>query len=83
MKDWYGYKNEQGAFELYNLTDNPQQNKNIASVHPEITRRILEIMETEHIPSDVWPSPGETDEAFKKRIAQLVIGEHPNNVAEF
>lgn len=83
MVDWYGYKSKSGEFELYNLKENPEQNNNIANAHPEITQRILEIMKSEHIPSDVWPSPGETDEEFKTRMAELGIGERPKNIADF
>lgn len=83
MQDWYGYRNKQGEFELYDLAENPQQDINIAATHPEITKQIMEIMEAEHAPSDVWPSPGETEEEFKARIATLGIGERPENIAEF
>ena len=42
-------------------------------------------MKAEHSPSDVWPSPGESEEAFKLRMAQLGITEkdRPKNISEY
>ena len=83
LKNWYGYKSKTGEFELYNLIENPEQNRNVAAANPEITNRILQIMKTEHSPSDVWPSPGESDEEFIARLAKLGVEEKPENIAEF
>jgi len=83
MKDYYGYKSKDGEFELYNLIKNPEQNINLSESKPEITKQILEIMDSEHVPSNVWPSPGETEEEFNARMSRLGIGERPKNIAEF
>ena len=85
MGDWYGYKNNQGKLEVYDLKKNPEQDKDLSALYPEIAKRINEIMKAEHTPSDVWPSPGETKEAFKLRRTQLGIEskDRPNNSAEY
>ena len=79
MHEWYGYKNKQGKLEVYNLKENPQQNNNLSSQFPEITKQINKIMKAEHTPSDVWPSPGETKEEFHKRLEELGVHKRPDN----
>lgn len=64
MGDWYGYKNKKGELEVYNLSENPELDKDVSAQYPDIAKRINDIMKTEHTPSDVWPSPGETDEEY-------------------
>ncbi|MCK4922037.1 MAG: hypothetical protein KAS71_13390, partial [Bacteroidales bacterium] len=85
MGDWYGYKNFDGKLEIYNLINNPEQDKDLSAQFPDIAKKINEIMITEHTPSDVWPSPGETKEEFAKRMNKLGITEEdrPKNVADF
>lgn len=83
MEDWYGYKNKDGVLEVYNLNDNPGQDKDLSVQYPDITEKMNEIMKNEHTPSDVWPSPGESQEEFEQRMAALGIGDRPENVAEF
>lgn len=83
MANWYGYKNKRGELEIYDLAKNPKQDKDLTAEYPDIARNIDGIMKTEHTPSDVWPSPGETEEAFKERLAKLGIPERPKNVADF
>jgi arylsulfatase A-like enzyme len=83
MGSWYGYKDRQGVLQIYDLVKNPAQDEDLSADHPQIAARIEEIMENEHTPSDVWPSPGETEEAFKARMAKLGIEDRPKNVADF
>ena len=85
MSNWYGYKNKKGFLEIYNLEDNPGQDKDLSADYPDIARKIDEIMIREHSPSDVWPSPGEAEDEFKQRMVQLGITaeERPLNVADF
>ena len=83
MANWYGYKNKKGVLEIYDLEKNPEQDNDLSAEHHDIALKIEEIMKQEHTPSDVWPSPGETDAEFKQRLAQLGIPERPNNVADF
>jgi len=85
MSNWYGYKNKKGKLEIYDLEKNPRQDKDLSSQYPDIAKRIDEIMNQEHTPSDVWPSPGESEEAFKQRMDQLGIKEsdRPKNMADY
>lgn len=83
MANWYGYKNKKGELEIYDLAKNPEQDKDLSNEYPDIAGKIDEIMKAEHTPSDVWPSPGESDEEFKQRLTQLGIPERPKNVADF
>ncbi len=85
MAKWYGYKNKKGELEIYDLEENPEQDKDLYSEFPDVAKKIDEIMKREHTPSDVWPSPGETDEAFSERMVSLGITaeDRPENVADF
>ena len=83
LEDWYGYKNKEGKLEVYNLKENPEQDNDLSAQYADIAKKIDEIMKSEHSPSDVWPSPGETDKQFKQRMTELGIEERPENVAEF
>ncbi len=85
MGDWYGYKNFDGKLEIYDLIKNPEQDKDLSGQFPDIAKKIDEIMISEHTPSDVWPSPGETKKEFSKRMNKLGITEEdrPKNVADF
>lgn len=85
MSNWYGYKNKKGVLEIYDLEKNPQQDADLSAQYPDIAKRIGEIMNQEHTPSDVWPSPGETDDAFKQRMVLLGIttNDRPKNMADF
>lgn len=85
LSNWYGYKNKKGVLAIYDLDKNPQQDSDLSVQYPDIVKRIDDIMRQEHTPSDVWPSPGETDEAFKQRMLQLGIAasDRPKNVANF
>jgi arylsulfatase A-like enzyme len=85
MGDWYGVKNLAGTLEVYNLVKNPEQDNDISGSHPEITEKIAAIMQSQHTPSDVWPSPGESEDAFNRRMASLGITEkdRPNNSGNY
>ena len=83
MANWFGYKNKKGELEIYDLKKNPKQDRDLTAEYPDIAKKIDGIMKAEHTPSDVWPSPGETDEEFKQRLTQLGIQERPKNVADF
>jgi arylsulfatase A-like enzyme len=85
MGNWYGYKNKKGKLEIYNLFKNPDQDRDLSADHPQVAGMIEKIMKNEHAPSDVWPSPGESKEAFNQRMAQMGITEEdrPKNVADF
>ncbi len=60
MGNWKGLiydlnKKKKGAFELYDLTIDPNESKNIAKEHPAIVERIKEIMKKEHEDSVLFP----------------------------
>ncbi|HRE51519.1 MAG TPA: arylsulfatase [Flavitalea sp.] len=66
--------------ELYDLEADPQQNNDLSASNPNIVKRIARHMDKSHTPGDVWPSPGETEAEFNKRIAEKNIPPRPNNL---
>ncbi len=52
-----------GPTELYDLATDIGETSNVAVSHPEIVRKMEEIMEQEHMPSDVFPFSFETSES--------------------
>ncbi|MFO0884980.1 MAG: arylsulfatase [Pirellulales bacterium] len=44
-----------GKLELYDLSQDPNEQKDLAEEHPEIVARILELMQKEHEPSEEFP----------------------------
>jgi len=48
-------KDKNGPVELYNLSADPKETKNIASDYPAIVKRITEIMKREHTASEKFP----------------------------
>ncbi len=85
MGDWYGVKKREGKLEVYNLIENPAQDRDVSGFHPDIAEKIERIMQEEHVPSDVWPSPEESDDEFKLRMARLGITykDRPDNSGNF
>lgn len=79
MGEWYGVKEGNGRFSLYNLVNDPQQQINLSSSYPAIAGEIERIMSTEHVPGTTWPSPGESDEAFVRRLNMANIPPKPVN----
>ena len=43
--------------ELYNLKDDIGESRDVAAEHPEIVARMRKIMETAHVPSELFPMP--------------------------
>ena len=83
MGDWYGIKYREGNLEVYNLIDNPEQDNDVSASNPEITKRMEVVMQTQHTPSDVWPSPGESDEEFKNRMVGITEEDRPYNIRNY
>jgi arylsulfatase A-like enzyme len=50
-------KNPDGPIELYDLKTDPGEEEDIAVDHPEVVRKIAELMKTARTPSDHWPLP--------------------------
>ncbi len=65
MGDWKGIRQnilrrnnpDPLKIELYNLRDDISESHDVAAEHPEIVARIRKIMETEHVPSPIFPMP--------------------------
>jgi arylsulfatase A-like enzyme len=60
MDDWKAVKRDidktpQGPVELYDLSKDIGETNDVASAHPDIVKRMEEIMKEAHIPSDVFP----------------------------
>lgn len=72
-----------GKTELYDLDTDPAQSIDLSDRFPDIIKEIEEIMIKEHTPSDVWPSPGETEEDFTSRLKKLNVPERPDNVSRY
>ncbi|MQY79584.1 MAG: sulfatase-like hydrolase/transferase, partial [Bacteroidetes bacterium] len=80
---WFGHSANGEPVELYDLASDPQQVNDLSTMFPDIVEKIAEIMLKAHTPSDVWPSPGETQEEFSKRLTDNNIPERPDNVSQF
>lgn len=81
--EWFAHKLSGEPVELYDLASDPQQVNDLSARFPDIVEKIEEIMLKAHIPSNVWPSPGETKEEFSRRLTDNNIPERPENVALF
>ena len=60
LGDWKGLRlditnNPEAPIELYNLAIDPGEEDNVADEHPEIVKRIYDIMKNERTPSEVFP----------------------------
>jgi arylsulfatase A-like enzyme len=52
---WKGIRREGKPFELYDLTADPAEARNVADANATIVRRIGEFMDSSHVPSPNWP----------------------------
>lgn len=80
MGEWYGVKDRKGKLALFDLQKDPGQYDDLSNQQPEIAKEITQIMKTEHVPGFTWPSPGETDEEFAKRLKMANIPAKPVNM---
>jgi arylsulfatase A-like enzyme len=81
--DFFAIKPSGGAVSLYDLLSDPQQSVDLSSQFPEMTQKLKDYMESQHTPSDVWPSPGETKEAFVQRLQEAGAPERLPNAWEY
>ncbi|GAA5496854.1 N-acetylgalactosamine-6-O-sulfatase [Rubritalea halochordaticola] len=60
MGKWKGYRRDglKGETELYNLDTDIGETKDLAAKHPDIVKKIEEIMAKEHTSHPVWKLPG-------------------------
>ena len=79
MGKWFGVWHNQEKCELFDLEKDPQQATNLADQQSKVVNRIKEIMMQEHTPGKVWPSPGESEEAFQNRMKSIGAPEWPQN----
>jgi len=80
MKNWFAHRKNGGRVELYDLLRDPQQKKDLAAEHAKTAARALQIMQQEHTPSEVWPSPGESNEQYQLRLKKLGVNSYPVNI---
>lgn len=80
---WYAHRANGGHVELYDLPADPQQTNDLSSRFPEIAERMGTMMDEAHTPSDVWISPGESEEEFQQRLRENNVPKRPDNVALF
>lgn len=76
---WYAHRANMKQVELYDLISDPQQSRDLSDRFPDIVKKMEEIMSKAHTPSDVCPSPGETQKEFTKRLKDNNIPERPDN----
>jgi arylsulfatase A len=61
MGNWKATRQKLNAklseIELYNLSTDPNETKNVARDHPEVVKRMSEILLKEHVPSKLFPLP--------------------------
>jgi arylsulfatase A-like enzyme len=79
-KQWFAHRPSGGKVELYDLDADPQQKQDVAGDHPQLTERISQWMDDSHTPSDVWPSPGESDKEFQERLRDAGIAPRKPNI---
>jgi len=80
---WFAHKPNGKPVELFDLSSDPGQSVSLSREFPDIVRRMEEIMQKSHTPSDVWPSPGETPEQFAKRLKENNIPERHANASDY
>ena len=55
-----GIRSEHPQYELYNLDEDPGEEKDLADAHPEIAEHLKELMREAHVPNPDFPIlPGE------------------------
>jgi arylsulfatase A-like enzyme len=66
--DWFGMRlNPQEPLQLWNVENDVGCEHDIAGEHPDLVKEILEIMEREHVDSEWYPNPGETEEQIQAK----------------
>ncbi|MFO0946118.1 MAG: arylsulfatase [Planctomycetota bacterium] len=68
--NWKGIRQDKGPLELYDLASDPGETKNVATRHPEIARKLEDILDQARTDSDDFPvdsSPGKNKS--RKRAA--------------
>lgn len=77
---WFAHRRSGGDVELYDLTTDPAQKHDVAAEHEELVDQVRSWMDESHRPSDVWPSPGESDRDFQERMRKAGIPPRVPNI---
>jgi len=80
--DYWAHQAKGKRIELFDLTRDPQQRNNLAGKQPELVAKANRIFKKVHVPSEVWPSPGESNSDFKARMTKLGNTHWPNNYSK-
>lgn len=80
MGDWFAHRASGKEVELYDLSTDPQQRNDVAVAHAMLVRQIRRWMDMSHTPSDVWPTPGETEQQFQTRLRAAGIPPRKVNI---
>jgi len=68
MGKWKGYREGTGApLQLFDLTNDPAEKKNLAGKHPQIVQQMETIMAHSHVPSEFWPLDSDIKKGKMKR----------------
>jgi arylsulfatase A-like enzyme len=78
--NWFAHQSSGGNVELYDLSIDPQQQRDLAEMRPELSAKFSLWMKKSHSPSEVWPSPGESKLDHQQRLKRMGVGERPKNV---
>ncbi len=67
--DWKGYRLGTGApLTLFDLKADPAEKNDVASQHPEITKRMEQILAREHMVSPHWDAPTHPEKNLPKKL---------------
>jgi arylsulfatase A-like enzyme len=70
---WFAWRRHTDeAIELYDVEEDVASERDVAAEQPDVVQQVLEIIEREHVDSEWYLNPGESEEVFeaKKRRAE-------------